>query len=380
MAGGFYDFLRWALGWKSQPTTLAEEQKTLGGIPSVSLSVGGHDLGDYVVAYIYEEAAYRPGGLTVWLENRDDRFDDLATDYPGLVHGAAVDFRRGLVINGVASREKLPRTWVESIQWTEDGQMLLTCIDWLGKLERFYYSSTQTFSSQTHSTIASSILGQVGLTLAAGSFGYSTDFEVSRFESGRGAVQRLMTLCHEKLYVGTDGEMQFKRLDSSEGAGYTYDFSTGGTNHPLLNGTEIFSAAAPFNTVAVTGGADESFSGSAANAAQVALVGTRRVNLRVPDLASNAQCTEVAESYLDDALSHLDGGVILARPHFTLRLYDVISVAGAPPWGGPTSSAGRVRQIFERYNAMVGRWEQEIVLGDVPFQALSQRTRIGEVR
>ncbi len=346
-------------------------QKTLTGTPAVTLSIGSHDLSEYVIAYKYEEAAEEPGSLAIWLDNRDDRFDDLASDWTELVRGAAVDLRRGLSINGVASTEKLPRCWIDSLQFLQDdgaGMLLLDCIDWWGKLEKFRYASLQTWTATNVKTIAASILSQVGLSLATGSFGYDTDFEADVSTDGDRALQELMGKVDEFLYAGLDGEIQFKVLDPDEVAGYTYDWSDGGgSGHPLLPQTEIAQSSPDYNKVTVIGGPNEQYSGTAEDTTESGLVGVRLRTITDTTLSSNAQCLEHATGELSFWQSRATAGTLVARPHFTLRLYDVVSVA-APPWGGPAVAKARVTEIVERYG--LGDWEQEITIGDLPERAL----------
>jgi hypothetical protein len=346
-------------------------QKTLTGTPAVTLTIGSHDLSEYVIAYKYEEAAEEPGSLAIWLDNRDDNFDDLASDWPQLVRGAAVDLRRGLSINGVASTEKLPRCWIDSMQFLQDdgaGMLLLDCIDWWGKLEKFRYGALQTWTSTNVKTIAAAILGQVGLTLATGTFGFDTAFEVDVNTDGDRALQDLMDRVDEFLYAGLDGEIQFKVLDPAEVASYSYDWSDGGgSGHPLLPETEIAESSADYNKIVVIGGANGQYSGTAEDTAESALVGVRQRTITDTTLASNAQCLEHAQGELSYWQARSTAGTLVARPHFTLRLYDVVSVA-APPWGGPAVSKARVTEIVERYG--LGDWEQEITIGDLPERAL----------
>jgi hypothetical protein len=372
MAGGFRDLLDLVLGWRSSiPIGLAEAQKTLGGVPVVTLTIGSHDLSAYVMAYKYEEAAEEPGSLAIWLDNRDDNFDDLASDWPELVRGAAVDLRRGLSINGVASTEKLPRCWIDSLQFLQDdgaGMLLLDCIDWWGKLEKFRYGTLQTWTSTNVKAIAASILGQVGLTLASGDFGYDTDFEVDVNTDGDRALQDLMGKVDEFLYAGLDGEIQFKVLDPDEESSYSYDWSDGGgSGHPLLPQTEIAQSSPDYNKVTVIGGDEGEYSGTAEDTTESALVGVRQRTITDATLSSNAQCLEHATGELSYWQARSTAGTLVARPHFTLRLYDVVSVA-APPWGGPALSKARVTEIVERYG--LGDWEQEITIGDLPERAL----------
>ena len=83
------------------------------------------------------------------------------------------------------STEKLLRCWVEALEYVHDGDyegmLFLECLDWRGRLDIQSYEDYTTFSAQTVQAIVSSVLGEVGLSLAAGSFDTSLtiDFEAS---------------------------------------------------------------------------------------------------------------------------------------------------------------------------------------------------------
>jgi hypothetical protein len=375
---GFVDVLRRLTGWKSSRSLLSA-QKTLGGIPSVSLTIGGHIVTAYLRAYHYEEAANEAGGLALWLDNRVDEFDDLATDYPNLTRGAVVSLSRGLVVSGSALLEELPRCWVESLEYLDDGRFLISCVDMWGLLEGFRYSSETTFTAQTHSQIAASILTNVSLTLDAGSFGFSTDFTAGIFSDGDQLLAEVMEQCHEELYFGLDGEFLWKLLESDEAVGYDYDFGNGSTGlHPLLPETQISENTARFNKVTVLGGSDLEFSGTATNTTEVTLTGqTRLRTVEEPALSSNAECLEYAEALLRQEQADAVSAVLVSRPNFSAQMYDVVSYT-APPWGGDAGS-GRVIEIVERWDSDDGTWEQELNLGDLFTWALDteEETRRG---
>jgi hypothetical protein len=368
--GGFFDFFFSDL---SAARDLTDEQRTLGGEPVVTLTIGSTSLDAYVWGYLYREEAGHEGGLTLWLDNRGDEFDDLSTDYPDITRGAAVDLRRGLPVVGVDTVAKLPRTWIEGLEYTfTDGAALLRldCIDWRGKLGRYRYSSNQSWSATEVATIASSILGEVGLTLASGTFDFATDFKISTRREADDALDDLMRRVDEYLYAGEDGEIQHKELDPDEAAGYGYDWGTGGigANHPLLRQsgsvravTGVSETTPRYNKVTVVGGPDGEYSGSSEDATESALVGERLRTLFDDDLGSDAQCEERARAELRFWKAQSTTGLIVARPHFGLRLYDMLSMA-APAWGGPAMS-GRVMAYKEEYGRGKGVWEQRIVLG-----------------
>jgi hypothetical protein len=214
-------------------------------------------------------------------------------------------------------------------------------------------------------TIAASILGEVGLTLEDGEFSFLTDFVVSPRRDLDQAVRDLMARVDESLYAGLDGEIQHKQLDPGEASGYSYDWGQGGGgaggNHPLLPGTEIAEASPRYNKVAVIGGPAKEYTGSAQDDTEIALVGVRLRTITDKDLASDAQCEERARAELRTWQAQTVTATIVARPHFTLRMYDVVDVA-APPWGGPAVT-GRVRRILEEYGHGEGRWQQTIMAG-----------------
>jgi len=372
-------------GWRSAPRLLEEDQKTLGGEPVVTLTIGSHSLDAFVWGYRYEENDDGRGGLLVWLDNRNDEFDDLATDYTDLKRGAAIDLRRGLPVKGVNTTAKLPRTWIDELRYVfiEGAALLqLRCIAWRDRLGFFRYDSKQEWSATEARTIAASILGQVSLTLAAGDFSFETDFTISPRRDADGALMDVMERVDETLYVGEDGEIQHKQLDPDEAAGYAYDWSAGGViwprNHPLLRQsaatgdmTEVAETSPRYNAVSVIGGPDGEYSGSASDATEAALVGTRRRTLTDDALGSDAQCTERARAELRRWQAGSSCGLIVARPHFSLRLYDVVSVA-APPWGGPALT-GRVMGYVEEYGRGRGIWEQRIRIGGATWRGIGSQ-------
>ena len=335
MAGGFLQWLFQRLS--SAPADLATVQKTLGGQPVVTLAIGSHDLSDYVWGYRYEEKAEAWGGLTIWLDNRDDTFDDLTNDWPDLVRGAAIDLRRGLDMGGQDVLEKLPRTWIEGWRYAYiDGAPLLQldCIDWRERCNRYRYATETTWDDTEISEIVAAMLDEVGLTLATGSFSFVTDLVVSARRNLDAALLDAMVRVDEYLYSGLDGEILHKELDPTEEASYTYDWTPGSGKHPALPGSEVAQTSPRYNKVVVIGGPSKEYTGSAQDAAEINLVGTRLRTVTDRDLTSNAQCAERARAELRYWQAQTITGTIVARPNFTLRMYDVLAIE-APPWGGP---------------------------------------------
>jgi hypothetical protein len=358
---------------------LSDEQKTLTAEPVVTLTIGSTSLDAFVWGYRYEEKAQDQGGLTIWLDNRGDEFDDLANDYPDIVRGAAIDLRRGMDVAGTPTTEKLPRTWIEGLSYRYiDGAALLEiqCIDWHERLSKFRYSSQQTWSSTEIATIAAAVLAQVNLTLASGTFTFSTDFVISPRRNAEQAMVDLMRRVDEYLYAGLDGEIKHRELDPDEASGYTYDWSAGGgSNHPLLQGSEVAETSPKFTKVTVNGGPALEYTGSAEDSDETALLGTRLRTITDRDLSSNAQCTERARAELRFWQAQTVRGRIVARPHFTLAMYDVLTIS-APPWGGP-AAVGRVRRIVEEYGRGASLWQQTIDIGGLSGRTL-QPAEIGD--
>jgi hypothetical protein len=362
MAGGWFQWLFQRLS--SQRADLDTAQKTLGGQPAVSLTVGAHDLSAYLWGYRYEEKAEAWGSLTIWLDNREDVFGDLTNDWPDLVRGAAIDLERGLTISGQATTAELPRCWIEGWRFAyADGTALLRldCIDWRERCNRYRYATETTWDDTEVSEIVSDMLGEVGLTLASGSFSFVTDLVVSARRNLDAALLDAMVRVDEYLYAGLQGEILHKELDPTEVASYTYDWTPGSGKHPAMAGSEVAQTSPRYNKVAVIGGPDKEYSGSAQDAAEIALVGTRLRTVTDRDLTSNGQCEERARAELRYWQSQTITGKIVARPNFTLRMYDVLAVE-APPWGGPAVT-GRVRRIVEEYGRGVGAWQQTIEIG-----------------
>ncbi len=368
--------LVWAVPAPGVGDVLDVNQKTLGGIPRVTLDVGGETLDLYVVAYTYREIADGDGSLSIYLDNRDSNFDNLAVDWPGLVRGAVVDLRRGLLISdtNVVTRQ-LPRCWVEALEYVHDGDhegmLHLECLDWQGLLDVLSYEASTTFSSQTVQAIVTSVLGVAGLTLASGSFDTSLtiDHEASPFDSFLEIVGDLMDKVEDELYTGLDAQIQYKVLNPAATATYGYDWNVfDGSAHPLLDGTEIVESSPVFNKVIVIGGPELQYSGSAEDTTETTLTGQTRVKyIEDKSLSSNAECVTRATAELQFFQAKAISGTVVARPNFTLRMYDVISV-GAPAWGGPAIAAGYVTRITERYG--LSEWEQELEVGEISESVL----------
>lgn len=369
--------LAWAVPTPQAGDILDVNQKILGGSPIVTLDVGGETLDDYLINYTYRETAGSDGSLSIFLDNRDGNFDDLATDFPLLVRGAAVDLRRGLRISDtITATKKLPRCWVEAMEYVGgddgEGMLLLECLDWRGLLGVLSYETETSFSSQTVQVIVTSVLGVAGLTVASGSFTTSLtiDHVASPFDTLTNVADDLMGKVKDELYTGLDAEIQYKNLDPAASATYDYDWNVfDGTAHPLLDGTQLVENSPVFNKVIVIGGSELQYSGSAEDTTETTLTGqTRTKYIEDKSLSSDAECATRATAELQFFQSQAVSATVVARPHFSLRMYDMVSV-GAPLWGGAALVAGRVTQITERYG--LEEWEQEIELGDVPQSLLS---------
>ena len=357
--------------------TLLQAQKTLTATPVVKLTIGSTVLDTYIERYKYREKANSYGRFAVWLENADDRFGDLAGDWPDIVRGASVTIERGLRVDGQELTANMPTVWIETIMFIifqDRPFLLLDCVDWAGRLRYYRYASETTWTNELVEDIVSDLLAEVGLTLASGAWSTALqiDYKVSNRRSLWSALKDVMSKVPEVLYAGLGGEIQYKVLDSTEAADYDYGYNPapGSGLHPLLPDTDVAESSARHNSITVAGGDDLQYSGTAEDSAEIALLGYRRRRyISDRTLGSNAECASRAEAELELWQARTTSGVIVARPHFTVRLYDVIS-APAPLWGGPAIGSGHVTRIIEWYNFLGRPYEQALTIGEVPNSAL----------
>lgn len=346
--------------------TLLANQKALDGRPTRSLIIGTSpntvDISSYVLAYRYAEADEQRS-LIVLLDNKAGTFNSLAGDLAYIAQGATVELKRGLTIAGTDYVEELPRTWLEGIYYGYSrGQSIcvLTCIDWLGKLARWYATTEQEWESTSATTILEWILDQVGLTRLAGDMtAFSLDFVIGPRESGEGALKRLVCKMPEYLYPGLDAEIKWKNIDGADASVYKFGWNA---EHSML-ATEAGDAAWEINSITVNGRGGTT--GSASDATQIALVGTRHWTIYDESLSTNALCEQRAIAELDLYEANSIAGIIRCRPCHGLELLDVVTIDD-PPWGG-ADTVGRVIQWVEEYSHRgKGKWEQIIALGHAP--------------
>lgn len=361
--------------------TLLQAQKNVSLTPVVNVSIGGTSYNGKVGRYKYREKADSFGRASIWLDNTGGTFDNLSGT--PIKRGAEVILSRGVkTATGQELTADLPSVWIESMIYTffrDQPYLVLDCIDWVGRLRYFRYASETTWTNTAVKTIASDLLANVGLTLASGSFStaLSIDFTISPRRSGWSALRAVMAKVPEVLYAKTGGEIGWKTLDPNESASYSFDLNPGTTSddHPLLDDSDVAESSARYNSITVVGGPDLEFSGTAEDAGEISLMGYRRRRyITDRTLGSGAECAARAQAELDFWLARSQAGVIVARPHFTARLFDVIS-APAPLWGGPAVGAGHVTRIVEWFNYGSQDYAQALTIGEVPDAAI---TAIGD--
>jgi len=359
-------------------TTLLQEQKTLNVNPIVNLTIGSTSLDGLVSRYKYREKADSFGRAAIWLDNTGGRFNDLATYYPDIKRGAEVIIDRGLrTADDQVLTAALPTLWIESILFVffrQQPYLVLDCIDWVGRLRYYRYASTQSWTNTAVKTIVSDILGTVGLTLDSGSFSTSLaiDFSISPRRSAWSALRAVMSKVPEVLYAKTGKVIGFKVLDPDATADYDYELNplTTSDDHPLLDDSDVAESTPRYNSITVVGGDSLQFTATAEDSAEIALLGyRRRRHITDRSLGSNAECSDRAQAELDFWSARSTAGVIVARPHFTVRLFDVVS-APEPFWGGPAIGSGHVTRIVEWYNFGRRFFDQALTIGEVPDAAL----------
>jgi hypothetical protein len=175
----------------------------------------------------------------------------------------------------------------------------------------------------------------------------------------------------EVLFAKPGKVIGFKQLDSSEAASYTFAYNPASAEgHPLLDDTDVAESTALYNSITVVGGPELEYTGTAENSGEIDLIGYRR-RRTITDrrLNSAAECEQRAEAELEFWNARGTAGVIVARPHFTARLFEVVS-APAPLWGGPAVGSGHITKITEWYNFGNRKYDQALVLGEVPDAAI----------
>ena len=356
-------------GWESfllapKPgTTLEDAQQYLvGEEPTLILNIGGDDLSAYVVHYRYDEAARKAGGLALWLDNRANFFGDLATNAPNFALGQSVSLKRGITVLGIVTYEELPTTWVESYQYSFHDNapyFLIYCIDAWGKLARHRYDTETTWASKDVGEIVGDILSAAGLTLDAGNLGLDLTYTIGQFVAADTVIRWLMNRVDDFLFAKLGGAMGAKPIPDAESGAYAYTFT--GSGHPLMENTELSSGAARYNSIRVEGAG---VSGTATDSGEASASGSRWLVVSDSNLTTSAQCSARAQAELDHWIARRTSGRLVARPHYSLRVYDVVSVA-APPWGGSALSSARVIAYTELYGWEI--WEQQIQIGELEF-------------
>jgi hypothetical protein len=359
------------------PTLLAA-QKTLTALPVVSVSIGGTSYKSDVGRYKYRDKANSFGRSMVWLHNGNGAFDTLPSN---VARGKEVVITRGLNVNGVELTQALPTIWVETIlykNFKDRPYLVLDCTDWVTRLRYFRYATEQSWVATEAFTILSSILGQVGLTLDAGSFTSLTlDLTVSVNRAAWTAVKDLIAKVPESLFAKPGKVVGFKALDSEEASGYDYGYNTT-IKHPLIDDSGAGESTGRFTEIIVLGGSALEYTGTATDATEETALGySRRRTIRDRSLGSNAECAQRATAELGFYQVRGSSGVIISRPHFTVQLFDVVS-AEASPRGAVALDTGHVTRIIEWYNYAGRTFDQALTLGDVPDAVIKATTDEGD--
>lgn len=346
--------------------TLLAAQKTLNVTPVVSASIGGVTY-TQVGRYKYRESANTYGRTYLWLDNSLGQFD---TRPASIERGKPVIITRGLQVGGQNLTQVLPTVWIESYMYKRykgEPYLVLDCIDWIGRLRYFRWSEEQVYEATEIQTIVEDTLTEVGLTLDSGSFtSLALDYTIWVSRSGWSTIKELMSRIPEVLFAKPGGVVGFKTLDPDEAAGYDYGFAPT-TKHPMLEDSSAAGATPNYNKIIVLGGSDLEYSGTATDEDEYALLGYYRTRtIKDRKLGSNAECETRAEAELGAYQAKSVSGVVVARPHFTVQLYDVVSAEASPGGASAEIEAGHVTKIVEWYQFAGRTYDQALTIGEVP--------------
>lgn len=328
---------------------LTTAQKKLTGKPAWSLVVGAATLTPYLIAYDYAEALDRTQPITLTLNNATGHFNANAP-----AQGAICTLQRGIG----ADYAELPRFWVEGVRYNYAGRRALCivkCIDWWGLLDRA--NPVEEFTDTTTATAwLEYALSMVGLTRLTGAM-TALNLTLTRraTESLATFLRRLSQKMPERLYAGLDGEIKWKTIPTNEASVYTFGWND--ASHRVMR-VEGGTAAWARNSILVMS-PDSTYQGTATDAAQIALVGTRHIEYRDAAMTSDAMCLTAATSYLNQYAAQATQAAITCRPCHGLELLDVVKMDN-PPWGG-SDITGRV--VAYREIRSGGAWQQTITLG-----------------
>jgi hypothetical protein len=341
---------------RAVPGALLTAQKQLHGKPTWALTVGATTLTDYLLGYDYAESLDRaPAAINLTLNNSTGYFNSNPP-----AQGAVIELKRGIGSDLV----ELPRLWVEGINFTYGGGRALCvvkCMDWLRKLAATSPTADQSWTATSATTILEWILTQAGLTRLAGAMTAPTlTFTARATETLATALRRLLQKIPEYLYPGIDGEIKWKTIPTDEASCYTFGWNAA-ANHKLIH-VAGGSQAWRYNTVTVN--TDAGKTGTATNAAQIALVNARVMTFTDNTLSTDAQCVSAAQHYLNLYAAEATQATLTCRPCHGLELLDVVTVDN-PPWGGD-DIVGRVIQYRETHFG--SGWTQSVALGGAPLK------------
>ena len=347
-------------------TTLLAAQKTLNVTPVVSASIGGVTY-TQVGRYKYRESANTFGRTYLWLDNSLGQFD---TRPANIERGKPVIITRGLQAGGQNLTQVLPTVWIESYmykRYKDEPYLVLDCIDWIGRLRYFRWPEEQVYEDTEVQTIVEDTLAEVGLTLDSGSFtSLSLDYTIWVSRSGWSTIKELMSRIPEVLFAKPGGVVGFKTLDPDEAAGYDYGFAPT-AKHPMLEDSSAAGSTPRYNKIIVLGGSDLEYSGTATDEDEYALLGYYRTRtIKDRKLGSNAECETRADAELSAYQAKSVSGVVVARPHFTVELYDVVSAEASPSGASAEIEAGHVTKIVEWYQFANRLFDQALTIGEVP--------------
>lgn len=347
-------------------TTLLSAQKTLNISPVVSVSIGGTAYTE-IGRYKYYEKSNSYGRCQVWLDNSLGQFD---TRPANINRGKPVIITRGLQSGGQNLTQVLPTIWVESYmykRYKDEPYLVLDCVDWIGRLRYFRWPEEQVYEDTEVQTMVEDTLTQVGLTLDSGSFtSLSLDYTIWVSRSGWSTIKELMSRIPEVLFAKPGGVVGFKTLDPDEAAGYDYGFAPT-DKHPMLEDSSAAGATPQYNKIIVLGGSSLEYSGTATDEDEYALLGYYRTRtIKDRKLGSNAECETRAEAELGAYQAKSVSGVVVARPHFTVQLYDVVSAEASPGGASAEIEAGHVTKIVEWYQFAGRIFDQALTIGEVP--------------
>lgn len=320
--------------------TLHTAQPKLGNRYIAGLQIDGVDWSPRLIGYTYRERALQGAYTDIWLDNTDGA---LNTGPPAL--RAPVDLERGCLIGSSPHLAGLPRVWIHTLTYQRDA-VLLKCVDFWGKLHTYTVTEPLSWESETVQTLVDGLLAEVGLTRQEAITPLTIPFQVPQNVPGDAILKALIEKVPDFPYAGLYGAVKFKPLVATEPVCYNYGFNA---YHPVLSASYTVGLA-QFNTIHVTGGPDGqggTYTGTAADQAQITIVGPRPLFVTDSALRSDAACAQRAARELAYQLAFSNQLHLRSLPNHALELFDRIALATSP-WGGPpyTAHVGAYTETF----------------------------------